>query len=84
MNMIMESVSMRNKLHHYIDVADEKKLQAIYAILEDEIEGEYFFTQDEIKMFYDRRQKYLSGQSKAYTVEEALTLVRQNRKPNGL
>jgi hypothetical protein len=84
MDMIMEPASMRNKLHHYIDVADEKKLQAIYIILEDEIEGEYFFTQDEIKMFYDRRQKYLNGESKAYTVEEALNLVRQNRNPNGL
>jgi len=67
----MEPASMRNKLHHYIDVADEKK-------------GEYFFTQDEIKMFYDRRQKYLSGESKAYTVQEALNMVRLNRKPNGL
>ena len=66
------------------DPDHQPKLQAIYTILEDEIEGEYFFTQDEIKMFYDRRQKYLSGESKAYTAEEALTLVRQNRKPNGL
>jgi hypothetical protein len=42
---------IKEKLHHYIDPAAEKKLQAIYTILEDEIEGEYFYTQDEIKMF---------------------------------
>ena len=80
----MEQASIKEKLHHYIDVADEKKLQAIYTILEDEIEGEYFYTQDEIKMFYDRRQKHLNGESKSYTVAETLNLVRQNRQSNGL
>jgi hypothetical protein len=55
-----------------------------YTILEDEIEGEYFYTQDEIKMFYDRRQKHLNGESKSYTVAETLNLVRQNRQSNGL
>ena len=80
MEMIMEPANIKERLHHYIDVADEKKLQAIYTILEDDIEGEYSYTQDEIKMFYDRRQKHLNGESKSYTVEEAINLVRQNRK----
>jgi len=80
----MEAANIKQKLHHYIDVADEKKLQAIYTILEDEIEGEYFYTQDEIKMFYERRQKHLNGESKSYTVAETLNLVRQNRQSNGL
>ncbi|WP_317505146.1 hypothetical protein [Flavitalea sp. BT771] len=83
-NIAMEPSSIKQKLHHYIDVADEKKLQAIYTILEDEIEGEYFYTQDEIRMFYERRQKHLNGEGKTYTVEETLNLVRQNRKSNGL
>ena len=80
----MEQASIKQKLHRYIDVANEKKLQAIYTILEDEIEGEYFYTQDEIKMFYDRRQKHLNGDSKSYTVAETLNLARQNRQSNGL
>ena len=84
MYIVMEPSSIKQKLHHYIDVADDKKLQAIYTILEDEIEGEYFYTQDEIKMFYERRQKHLNGEGKTYTVEETLNLVRQNRKSNGL
>jgi hypothetical protein len=84
MEISMEQASIKQKLHHYIDVADEKKLQAIYTILEDEIEGEYFYTQDEIKMFYDRRQKHLNGECKSYTVAETLNLVRQNRQSNGL
>jgi len=84
METIMEPSNIKEKLHHYIDVADEKKLQAIYTILEDEIEGEYFYTKDEIKMFYERRQQHLNGESKSYSVEEAHNLIRQNRNTNGL
>ena len=83
MRSIMEPTTIKGKLHHYIDTADEMKLQAIYTILEDEIEGEYFYTQDEIKMFYDRREKQLNGEGKSYSVDEAHGLVRKNRK-NGL
>ena len=79
-SIVREPFSLKQKLHHYIDFADEKKLQAIYTILEDEIEGDYFYSQEEIKEFYDRRQKHLNGESKSYTVEETLNLVRQNRK----
>jgi len=79
----MAPATIKEKLHHYIDIADEKKLQAIYTILEDEIEGEYFYTPDEIKMFYDRRQNHLNSESKSYSVDEAHRLIRQNRK-NGL
>ena len=80
MIIVMEPSSLKQKLHDYIDIADEKKLQAIYTILEDEIEGDYFYSQDEIKEFYDRRQKHLNGESKSYTVEETFNMVRQNRK----
>lgn len=76
----MSPSTIKEKLHHYIDVADEKKLQAIYTILEDEIEGEYLYTQNEIEMFYDRRQKHLNSESKTYSVDEAHQLIRQNKK----
>ena len=34
----MSSTAIRNKLYDYIRVADDKKLYAIYNLLEDEIE----------------------------------------------
>ena len=80
----MEPTNIKQKLHHYIDTADEKKLQAIYTILEDEIEGELFYSQEEIKLFYERRKKHLSDESKSYSIEEAHNSIKRNRKANGL
>ncbi len=76
----MKPSSIKQKLHHYIDTADESKLHAIYTILENEIEGEYMYSQEAIKEFYDRRQKHMNGESKSYSVKEAVNLVRRNRK----
>jgi len=70
--------SLRDKLHHYIDIADEKKLQAIYVLLEDEIDWSY--SSEEIEMLHQRRQQHLQGLSKSYTVEESLNLARQQKK----
>lgn len=80
----MSPLDIRQKLHQYIDTAEEKKLQAIYTILEDEIEGEQFYGKEEIKMFYERRQKHQDNASQSYTIEEAHDLIRRNRKDNGL
>ena len=71
-------LSLRDKLHQYIDVADEQKLQAIYTLLEDEISWSY--TTEEIGMFHQRRQNHLNGTSKSYTVEESLNATRQQKK----
>ncbi|MBP6455502.1 MAG: hypothetical protein KA275_02130 [Chitinophagaceae bacterium] len=34
----MQAITIKEKLHHYIDVAQEQQLQAIYTLLEDKIE----------------------------------------------
>ena len=72
------ATSLRDKLHQYIDVADEQKLQAIYVLLEDEIDWNY--TSEEIGMLHQRRENHLKGVSKSYAVEESLKAVRQQKK----
>ena len=72
------AISLRNKLHQYIDVADEQKLQAIYILLENEIEWHY--TQEEIDLFHQRRENHIKGISKSYTVDESLEAIRQLKK----
>jgi hypothetical protein len=71
-------LSLRDKLHQYIDVADEQKLQAIYTLLEDEINWSY--TKEDIEQFHQRRQNHLDGISKSYTTEESLNAARQQTK----
>ena len=71
-------LSLRDKLHQYIDVADEQKLQAIYTLLEDEINWTY--TKEDIEQFHQRRQNHLNGTSKSYTAEESLNAARQQKK----
>jgi hypothetical protein len=71
-------LSLKDKLHQYIDVADEQKLQAIYTLLEDEINWSY--TKEDIEQFHQRRQSHLNGSSESYTAEESLNAVRQPKK----
>lgn len=71
-------LSLRDKLHQYIDVADEYKLQALYVLLEVEIDRGY--SAEEIAVFYQRRDNHLKGTSKSYTPEESLKAIRQQKK----
>lgn len=48
------SSTIKEKLHQYIDSAEERKLYAIYIMLEDEIEYEEDYT-DEFKNELDKR-----------------------------
>ncbi|WP_332732655.1 hypothetical protein [Flavihumibacter sp.] len=70
----MDSSALRDKLHHYIDVADEQKLQAIYVLLENEIDWSY--TSKDIALLHHRRQQHLQGLSKSFTIEESLEAIR--------
>ncbi len=75
----MNSTSpLRNKLHQYIDVADEEKLKAIYTLLEDEIDWGY--VNEDIEIFHQRRKNHLAGVSKSYTAEESIKAVRDQKK----
>ena len=39
----MESAPLRDRLHEYIDRADERKLSAIYILIEDDLEKKSIF-----------------------------------------
>lgn len=76
---------IKQRLHQYIDTAEENKLEAIYTILENEIEGVFFYNEEDVKILQELEQKHLNGTSKSYTVEEAHDIIRKNRKKtNGL
>lgn len=51
----MDTSSIRKQLHHYLEVADERKLKAIYVMVEDEIRESEEEYSPELKKELDRR-----------------------------
>ena len=63
----MEALQIKETLHEYIDMADDKKLKATYIILKDSIAGKNEFSEDELAHIYDRRNKYIMGEEQSLT-----------------
>jgi hypothetical protein len=68
----MQPLTTREKLYDFIRVADDKKIDAIYNLLENEITETNEWWQDiEVVAELDQRYKsWKKGKSKSYTVEE--------------
>ena len=75
----MMITEIRQQLHEYIDSADDKNVEALYTIL---IPGmqQTKVSADELKQFYDRRDKHLSGKVEAYSLDDAHAIVRTKPK----
>jgi len=67
----MKSFELKQKLHHYIDTAQEKKLKAIYVMVEEEIET-YNHWEDAafVKEMNRRVKDFETGKTKGYTWDE--------------
>jgi putative addiction module component (TIGR02574 family) len=81
----MTTASIKQRLHEYIESAEDKKLKAIYTLLEDDIEDEHQLT-DEQKAELDRRlYNYQNGIGKNYTWEETVVHIDQElqKRRNG-
>ncbi|MBO9681517.1 MAG: hypothetical protein J7502_02390 [Flavisolibacter sp.] len=68
----MSSAAIRNKLYDYIRVADDKKLQAIYDLLENEIEqtAEWWKDKQFIKEVDSRSKALDNGTDKGYAINQ--------------
>ena len=71
----MKSSEIRKKLHHYIDTADEKKIKAIFTMVEEEIEetDEHWNDNNFVSELKEQENTYLKGKLKTYTIEESLS-----------
>ncbi|HVU55598.1 MAG TPA: addiction module protein [Puia sp.] len=85
MGILMAPSAIRRKLITYLADADDKKVKAIYALFEDEInqEDNFKLTDEHLKIVEERRAKHLSGKSKSYTWQEVHDSIRKKRKANG-
>ena len=66
-------MTRRNKLYSYLRVADGKKINAIYNLLEDEIEQTNKWWEDKkvITELHNRDRSINSGKDKGVTVQQA-------------
>ncbi len=74
----MSTVVIRQKLHNYLEVANDKKVKAIYAIMENDIEESAMEYNDEVKKELDNRYAaYKSGKAKPVSAEESKKRVQK-------
>ena len=78
----MSIIELREKLHGYIEHADEQHLSAIFTLVEQDTSESHshVFDEETIKMLNQRRENHLNGISKSYSVEESFELIRQHKK----
>ncbi len=77
-----DSASIRHKLYDYIRVADDKKLHAIYNLLESEIEetNEWWKDKRFVKELDRRYEALESGADKGFTLEKLEASIDKLRK----
>lgn len=77
----MDTGTMRDRLHEYINQADQKHLEAMYTLLEKEMEPPYQYDDATLEMLYKRREAHLNEQSPSYSAKDALQWIKdQPRK----
>jgi hypothetical protein len=68
----MGTSQMRSRLHNYLEIADDKKLKALYAIMEDTINESAVEYTDDLKKELDKRQAaYKTGKEKVVSSTES-------------
>lgn len=68
--------TLRLKLHSYIDKAEQKKLKAIYSLIENEMEGTSLLTTEQKVVLDKRLEDYMRGKGKNYSWNNAMKKVK--------
>ncbi|MCC6286431.1 MAG: hypothetical protein IT249_00965 [Chitinophagaceae bacterium] len=79
----MNTADIKKELHNYLEIADDKKLKAIYVMVKDEIKGTTVVYTDELKTELDRRVEYYLNGGKMVSPKEMnkrLDAIRKKRK----
>lgn len=76
----MSSATIKEQLHNYLEIADDKKLKAIYTMVEDEIRESTVEYSDEFKAELDRRVNHYLNGGKMVTPAEMNKRLQRIRK----
>jgi hypothetical protein len=66
----MNTATIKQQLHDYLEIADDKKLKAIYTMVEDEIKETQVEYSDEFKADLERRVAYYLNGGKMVSANE--------------
>ena len=74
----MTTTAIRKQLHSYLEVAEDKKIKAIYTMMEKEIKETAVEYTDEFKTALDRRyDDYKTGKAKMISAEKSKKRIRK-------
>ena len=77
----MTTTAIRQKLVDYMKIADDKKVKAIYTMVEDEIStSENDWDEDFIKELERRSKSFANGKTKTYSWEETKSAAIKSAK----
>ncbi len=74
----MSTITIRERLHSYLEVADDKKIKAIYEIMENDIEKSELEYTNEVKEELDiRYESFRSGKANMVSAEESKMRIKK-------
>ncbi|MES2266483.1 MAG: hypothetical protein V4520_06970 [Bacteroidota bacterium] len=77
----MTTAAIREKLHDYINVADDDKVKAIYTLLEGQIVPATWWEDDEfIAELDDRYRRYAEGIDRSHSLEEVKAFMEERKR----
>ncbi len=76
--------SVKDKLHDYIEHADQNKVMAIYTLVCNEMETYAIYDEATLNSLEATRDNMLSGKEKTYTLEQTIANIRKHRGTHGI
>jgi hypothetical protein len=74
-------MTMRKKLTEYLQIAEDKKVKAMYTMVEDEIEAGVW-NKEFVEELERREKSFLDGSARMYSLEEARQIARARYNNN--
>ncbi|MES2796728.1 MAG: hypothetical protein V4683_12225 [Bacteroidota bacterium] len=71
----MDVSTIRKKLHDYLEVAPDKKVKAIYTMIETELSNTIDYSQEFKQELDNRNQSYLNGEATMYSSNESKSRI---------
>ena len=71
----MRTTQIRQQLHDYIDSAEDKKLKAIYTLLEDDLSDDYQLSIAQKEELDKRYNDHQNGVGRTYSWDETIAIA---------